>query len=456
MNPQKKWYLNYILGFFLTFVSLAILIRTLGTKIISKNLLFSDLPPTYYELTTVSSPAQTKNSYSFWMSNFFNGDRQGIPLRVFQNRDLFNSIFPGFPFEQIDENFLKRYFQNNFVMNAVWSPLLNKPYEPARMVSHSWTGSLDFFEKFGADAIVLGNSETYHSIVPLELQRLLSSKALSSPFKLLNCTEHAQSVESTTDIARVLASQNKKIEFALWGYSFWAHYKRSSGYIGNQKGHKAQLEQYWKLHSEQPKSSFLKEFANSSLFPFRLSDLISSFKAPTKKGDEIKPVLFGKYLLIPDSIVMDSSAIEKEVNAVVATHGILEGVTEHDCDFDKISKEMDIAIKQLLKTANTVYLFIPPVTPSLVRAAPSCFFPGAQALLRSKANQRVKVNAEDWRWYDVEYKDYVFRNTNTSINLFDNDHLNYAGALKATERLGSWILRERKPASTPVLHSHLK
>src|SRR5437588_390835 len=75
-----------------------------------------------------------------------------------------------------DRELWRHYFSLRFESDGIWSPLLN-PTRPDRMVAVSGDGCATIYQKYGADIVTLGNSQSSRSLIPVQIQTQFGERA---------------------------------------------------------------------------------------------------------------------------------------------------------------------------------------------------------------------------------------------------------------------------------------
>lgn len=341
----------------------------------------------------------------------------------------------GYGHTREDASLWNIYFSQPFQSLSTWSPLLTS-LAIDRSVSHSWSGCLEIFRRYGSDYLVIGNSEVYRNFVPASFQYHLQDKN-APPLRVLNCTRFSAIGEVLGRAVHAVAGSRPKTHAVLWGYSHWNAFHRSPIMDISRKNGFGEIAGYTQdLHSLDTRSLFPKlDWAD--LLPLSLQNL--SDIAHGKAFEEPMPDL---------NTHSESSKLTKErIQSMLQIddyNQFLDGITVKDCDLTAASKEIDRTLQQIFEVTDHVYIYLTPVTPLARRGAPSCFLPKLQQLLQSKSGPRVSVLAKDWDFYGLDYPDFVYHTQNDLHRTFEQNHTNYQGALKVTEKLAAWVASEEE------------
>ena len=371
-----------------------------------------------FNVSTANSPMEAKEKGLFWIDDETPGGQGGAgALSLVENETVYESLFPGYSKEMLsDKNLWKRYFRREFSQHSWFSTQTNTIFQ----VSASGFGCLDVYEQNGADVIILGSSETYHSLAPRILYEKFSTGALAGS-RILNCTMGSEVIPTMTSILGSMQTMKRpKAKWIVLGLSSWLGWADCPGFyeiIREQKLYAPSV------LSTLSKGSIRKAFPGISwAFLNRAND--------SSGGLEIQSKMAGALDLSSEE------AAKKYVRKFIQGYNILHGIGPAACDMNKFSQTIDELIFSMQNVSEKILIFIPPIIPEHVSAYPACFMPNLIATLKKKESDRVHFLNLDFDGFGMQYRDYIY--SNGSINA---PHPKYSGALRISNLVADQLLK---------------
>jgi hypothetical protein len=381
--------------------------------------------PAQYVQPGVLTPEGAKYKHLFWVP--------GIgAVRVLENPDLFDSLFPGYGAARTDAPLWTRYFNELFDQTVYSSVLIDASKSHSLRISASSLGSMDIFRKYGADVLVFGISDTFIPVSAGMLRDGLNETNIPGlrGFKILQCARGHLLPEAVSWYARGLQGAGKKARLALWGYSLVYAHRHPLEAMSRREV----LGLYKNWRAENGIERFDRRFAHPSWDMFLGEGLWRRPEDEAPGG-----------MLIPDAVAADPKALDGFLNkGDAASYSI--GHDENDCDMTELSRNTDIALAELLKVVDKVLVYIPPTSALNRRGIPACIIPNLTAMLKSKAGPHVTVSTDDWKDYGLNDGDYLYASGEDGSWKIDPLHANDAGARKISHGLA---LRAAAALTTP-------
>jgi hypothetical protein len=360
----------------------------------------------------------------------------GIGLRVLQNPDLFESLFPGYQEVLTDTRFWDRYFQETFDQ-AVLSPALMRQGVTDLLVATSWAGSADLYKKYGADILIFGPSTTYDSLPAGLLREDLDN--IGNPLwqnkRVLQCGS-AVYPEVLTRMLSTFTSHGKKSALSIWGYGL-NHTHRAGNYELEQNLARASYKK-WREDT----------FFDGSWPVMAVPHLSWNTILGTGIQQDRETRGHSDRLLIANDVAADRTALEGLLAQQDMSPFSL-GFVAQDCDLSVESAELDRGLAEMLQFSDKVVLFLAPTAPINRRHAPSCLMENLRSLLESKASPRVIVHSGDWDSFGLDYTDFLYPVKTPGMWRIDPSHPNAAGAKKVTAEIARLAVGALTPHDDP-------
>lgn len=442
-RPSTAFLPGVVVGIALGAMLLGALARRMAPPPMTELLptLASGLPAEVLD-TTVLSAAAAKRSRRFFLSRF---DFRGIGVKLLETPRLFEDVFPGYGEARTNATLWDRYFAQEFEANGFWVPSLS-PSAPERLVSFSWAGCATLYRDYGADIVLVGTSQVFRGIVPAEL-----AKTAGSERKILLCARPFLGPEGVQALSRDIAAAGRHARLLVWGYSLW-----DTGFDADHDDEAVTERWEHELRDARTPPSALaghraELFALLSwdhLLPLtyeRARAGLSGAVAPLPEERSLaalksQPEEVG-FWLPADA---DEATTRSLADAAGPRFPPLEKLAGRRCDLANVAAQLDRTLSQALRSADRVFLFVPPVPPTTARVVPECVREGLAKLLRDRSSERVLVETSTWDRYGLEYRDFVYRFTpDGGVARFDPSHTNLAGARKITARLAARLREAR-------------
>lgn len=385
--------------------------------------------PAAAALARYAEPAAT-NYAAAKLRRLFWCDRQRVALRVLEDPELFDSVFPGYGESRLDGAFWGRYFRGQFDQTT-YSPVLMR-LTPTVVLHTSWLGSLDLFRRYGADVMVFGLSETFMGLPAGMLRDELYGAG--AQVKVLQCARGHIFPDTLAWVSRAYADGGRRASLAVWGYSL--------SYTRPRPDHKQIDDGIRSLYRRWRAERFL----GGSWLGWRAPEVPwGLFFGPAlqERLDEGKSVP----LLVPEGIRGDPRALEGLLRRDYLPRYAVDA-REEDCGLREAPAQLDATLAQLLRFSDKVLIFMPPLTPLTTGQAPPCLLPAIRRMLESRAGPRVVVETGDWGSYGLDFADYVFSDGPGRWSV-DPFHVNDGGARKITAALAGVIRREGLAGTAP-------
>jgi hypothetical protein len=369
--------------------------------------------PARYVEPEVLTPEGAKLRRLFWCP--------GVgALRVLENADLFDSLFPGYEAARGDAGLWRRYFTELFDQTVYSAALMKESTARSLRISASSLGSMDLFRKYGADVLVFGISDSFIPVSAGLLRDGLNETGVPAlrDLKILQCARGHLTPPAVSWYAQGLNGRGKKVPLAMWGFSLVYAHRQPLEDMSRREVRT--LYKSWRAENN------IERFDRR--FPHPSWDMLLGAKRPT---DDL-PVPGG--LLIPDAAAADPRALDAFLDKADASVYSI-GHDRNDCDMSQLSRETDAALTDLLQIADKVLIYIPPSSPLDRRGAPSCILPNLTAMLESKAGPRVSVETGDWTAYGLNNGDYLYATPQKGVWTIDPLHANDAGSRKISRVL---------------------
>ncbi|MFI5346120.1 MAG: hypothetical protein ACHQ51_07080 [Elusimicrobiota bacterium] len=374
--------------------------------------------PAQYVQPGVLTPEGAKYKHLFWVP--------GVgALRVLENRDLFDSVFPGYEAARSDAALWTRYFSELFDQTVYSAVLINNSPLHSLRISASSLGSMDIFRRYGADVLIFGISDTFIPVSTGMLRDGLNETNIPGlhDLKLLQCARGHLLPEAVSWYAQGLQGTGQKARLALWGFSLVYAHKHPL----ESMSHREVRNLYKNWRAENGIERFDRRFPHPSWEMFVGEGL-------QKRPEE--EAIGG--MLIPDGVAGDPKTLDEFLeNGDASPYSI--GHDEKDCDMSELSHNTDLALSELLRVADKVMVYIPPTSTLNRRGIPACIMPSLTAMLKSKAGPSVTVSTDDWKDYGLTNEDYLYASGKPGFEKIDPLHANDSGSRKISRGLARRI-----------------
>lgn len=431
MEYSRKFNVAFATGFFFT-LSVVILIgfglsnnekkfhlvsKTVGIHEQSRNL-------------KISSPDSAKLHHLFWASR---GTPDGVALNVLEDSDLFMKIFPGYPDSmRTDKNLWDKYFSREFGSEA-WISYLELKDKTGLQVSYSWTGCLDIYKKYGADIVIIGNSETYRTIVP----DLLGSKF--SNYKVLMCaTSHMVMETAALTLTELKKANPQKAKLVIWGFSAWNAYRGADRYPSLIQSKKDLIQTFVDNPKPQTRIKYLDGFDFQTLLslkiPHYLPEITWQLFFPIQFFDLYK-VEDNHSLTLSLSSGNDPAKLKQFLDSKTGGYDMLQGISSKDCDMTGSSKSLDLVSQAIFDIADEALIYLVPTSELQYKPAPDCFVTSVKSMLETKKSKNLITITLSSENYGLVPEDFLGVSETGKSYHFDKNHPNFYGAQKVTTKL---------------------
>jgi len=396
--------------------------------------------------TSVDSAREAKRRREFWVSS--SKQDFGVGMRVLDDQGAFQGYFPGYPEAmRTDRGLWARYFRLPFT-TATYSRYANFAKGEGRLAYLSSLGCIEIAERYGADILIFGNSETNQAINPDTL-------GAGNTQRVLSCAAAGQTIYSVERLAGRLKSGFKgKAKAVIWGFSPWWLY-RDSEVIRNDE--KVQREEY--LNAFGPHlvpdwmnlrlSDFFPSISWSNFLHASLNELQAKRAAESDGHGEnsrvysADPAAGGFYFSRDD--LTNGAAIEILASKTPPYYQALAGSRDTGCGFERAEAEIKQVVEQLSEVGEKVFIYVPPTTSLMVAAMPACLIHRVTEILQGLAGPHVKVKIENAESYGLSWTDYAVPDYQREGRAFlDINHVNAEGARKVTSRIAAWVQTESR------------
>lgn len=377
------------------------------------------------------SPSSAKTRQLFWARQV--GSRKGIALSSTLRDKIFEEIFPGYAgLVAGDTKFWASYFKLKFSASA-YAPSLND-HASNIAVYFPFSACFDLYKRFGADIVVIGNSETFSGLVPAQISEGLRSFFSDAP-RVLFCTAPGMPLFSTYDIVSTLQRLNPvKPKLLLVGLSYWQAYFDSAVLKTNRNTVLDEIDNFARASPEAIHYSWLSRYFGlgvSSYFEWFTWDLLvppfltsSTTRAPSSNNVSRS---YYKHRNDPEQLAREFEAHE-------STFAPLEGFESKYCADDQFDRTFELGLRTLEKFANKTFIFIPATTRRHQSLAP-CLFQKVKSRLDSVSTLNIATHAVKSSELGLDYTHFLHLGDADNERVIDLNHANYLGASKQTEQL---------------------
>ncbi len=411
-------------------------------KRIEGNKVFAYFPAEYIDVSIPNAIA-AKSKRRLWteVSEF----GLSAALGMLENPETIDEFLPGFPSKlKTDSTLWQTYFQQEFDFD-LYLPSIQKlsPFTHRTLLSSS--GCVLIFQKYGADVVVLGNSETNRAILPTVLSTNL--KVYGKPPSTLMCTQHGADIANFANMARALANTKRKSKATILGVSLWHLIQIPLSASTQSKMDQIKTDPSW-MHVS------LAQLLPAPKWEDWLRFSWQAFKEKTHEKNRWlnsnlieKPMpetaIFdanGKgYIPFAKALFHEETELEKLMGTAVPYYPLLKGMTEKDCDTSLLEERLHALTTQLLQSTEHLFVFLNTTTPIQTRYAPGCALGAIQKALKKVANRRVSIRTDDWRGYQLGWSDFAVQTPVPNRMVIDVNHTNFGGANKVTNHIVKWM-----------------
>lgn len=358
-----------------------------------------------------------------------------VGLRVLENPDAFDSVFPGYSELRSNDALWRGYFRETMVSGMTWAPALNRNPKLPIMASGSYLGNLRIYLKAGAEILSFGTSQAYHALVPAQVSEAASAPGPGGRKRFLSLAMPGGTLSEVSGVIRFVSTRKHRVEWALLGFSpSWAVLNRHPTREAGVRPEVALL---------RGRQGLRKLFDDALAFRppvipwsqvFRWHRPLISAPAPVTNEQGVREHLKRHFISFPKGRHEEPGWLDARVTELMGTN--VKRVSATVCDLYEHSRALDRVLSELKTVAENVLLYIPPTHPLLYRGMPECLLPRIRQLLESKVDDRVRVFLGD---AGVRSEDFVFPFTEArdQLNLL---HVNFQGASKVSAELARQIV----------------
>jgi hypothetical protein len=398
-------------------------------------------PNPLLKLKVLTAPEAKRQGY-FWASD---GTYDGVAIDVRSSPELFAELFPGYPDSmRSDSELWFRYFHFPFSVDSYF-PSVQALTKPSFRMVYSWEGCVEVAERYGADVILIGNSEMFRAINPSRFAKNLPGD------RVLVCGVDGMTNDTAKETAVILrAKLGRKVKAVVWAYSYWNTFSSGDVILHNVERLRHELEVASSF-------LFLEQFSAGRLFhrwgdispahafptfsweSWENSRLAGLFKAKKREGNQVK----GAY--VSRAVALDPVALEETLKKKNKPYyGIFDGFRSCEESLGGADESFSATISALRDLGENVFVYLTPTTPFITKAAPDCVMNKAISMLESSGVHSLTL---DWKAYGLDYSDFLRPTIHPDTLRLDANHTNEVGSKKVTDRIGAWVakqLKERK------------
>jgi hypothetical protein len=350
----------------------------------------------------------------------------GIALKFLSNPALLSSLFPGYSQAAGEPEIFENYGGGGV---GLWSPLLKiSSLEGALLAPVPWLEQIRLFGKYGADAVVVGSSRVFMSVVPQLLSEGIATKEAMEPKVLVfgkylitgaDLIALADRMRMGRQHARLLILGFPRDQ-ALEGARFMADLEQQGAELKHQR--------FEELRATGKRIERAVEWRR--ITPCLFCNLVRmELEGGVTVGDT--------QLSFSKAYSGDLPALERFMHSALT---LSEKQPEEACDLSKTRSFLKAMFTRYLEAADHVLLYTVPETPLSYKELPPCFLPAYRDMLKELAGPQVTTLDEDWNAYGLDLRDYVHPSTdNPAEARLDFGHVNYHGAVKVTRRLSRTV-----------------
>lgn len=408
----------------------------------------------------VTNAAAAKRKEFFWLENT---GGEGYALDALASPALFAALFPGYPEEmRLDRGLWHDYFRRTFEIDA-FAGGLARAYGPEFNVILSWVGCLDIYERYGADVVVIGTSETFRSVVADELAASLKPRFAGRTPRTLLCTATAMQIETAAEIARRLKTLRPDLSpTVLYGLSQsvafvegkrnlrnGAEKRETLAHFDLQRARsRAGLVRFFETYHEVSFADLFPKLTWDNIFPYTMrsraeNEWIEGYAAAAHRPERGKAK--GGY--VPAELRADGPKLAADIAARMKPYyRVYDDYNDaKHCRSAERTRQLGGLGEAFRALSPQVYLYAPPTTPLASGAASECFRREVgEDLARLGKFLGAPVLNQDWQAYGLSYADYVRPTFHPAAYKVDIQHPNYPGASKVTRALGAWMKEEAR------------
>lgn len=404
--------------------------------------------PAGWVATDVTNPTEGKRRHTFW-AEATRGT--GVALRGMDVDDIFAALFPGYDRVSFARNIAAAYFEHKFDQ-PVWIPALSSRFPFGAAAYLSWIGCVRVFAEWGADVVVLGNSEVNEGHVPEALARELSGAIPNG--KVLNCAGPAKSTETLTALAEAMAEEARApVKWVILGIDPATF---TSSPIGTERNRHKDIRTLISRRDETPGLwSHLMAFRPAEHFPRVGWEAIyppsfGEVNFHLKKG-RASPAGERYFTYAWGAPVPEGSPLSPDSLASLARRVASESQAPTDqppCDAPDALARLNAALAASLSLAERALVYLPPVTELKTGLASPERTRCVKEQLLARASDRVRVLTADWSHYGLSHADYLYQLHGENGLRLNVNHTNFRGALKVTHALAREILAAQSPLAS--------
>ena len=384
------------------------------------------------------TPTLAKFLHRAWL--YRSGDAEtGLGVNVLSSPVLFQQLFPGYPEAmRLDGDLWARYFSHRF-NSDVRIPALGASAET--FVSTPWMGCLDIFGKYGADVLILGDSEVSRSLYPFKI-----AGAFGKGTRVLACTRDGMTPMALKQVVEILheriqTGKSHPVARIILGFSLrWID---SPSHWTTDLAEEEEIKLARNILAFEPKL-LIGKMDWKNLLPLTLDDLFSAQRAPDyyASNDFIRKAT----VTYPYSATLPQARIPhlpEVINELAPYYHKIKLGGDLNCHNELgITAPFRELVSKLLTVGERVYVYRNPVTSFRVDEYPSCIATLIGRMFASVTSNRLFTRNESWESYGLEWKDFVLPLPDPNIVSLNLNHTNYLGANKVNQVIGDWIRRE--------------
>jgi hypothetical protein len=412
----------------------------------------------------IRSAQQAKANHLFW-ANFDRSD-VGVAFDVLGDAAAFSDVFPGYPLEMArDENLWSTYFKRDFTASA-WTSYLSSDGERVK-VAQSWIGCLDIFARYGADVLLIGNSETYDTLIPIDIAKSLAPMFEGRTPRVLSCAGNSLDWSlARSTIQELGASAKQKPTLVIIGVSLWAWMVDSPelAYYRDREGARlsAYLREFWGFGEGLSLSRIFPSISWGSVLPDAFQERRNRRFNPPAASNRLRPTVLqakdfeagarvsmtdrATFVFVEKRLSSDQPALERIATQLVPYYDVLSQASPSDCENHRATQELIRLLDSARYFGHQVIAYLTPTTPLLTGAAPPCMRDSIESVLRSQNSENVTTKTGDWVEYGLRYGDFIWSTQWSDVSKLDVNHTNSSGAEKVTAE----ILKAIEPTKRAV------
>ena len=402
-------------------------------------------------LKNYTNPEEAKKEHYFVGIREDRSSGNNFALDLIHHSADLQYIYPGYPQNMYEDRDLwSKYFSREF-NPASWIYQFKQMGGVGVQVIHSWTGCFDIIDKYGADLVIIGNSELYYDLSPDFLAKLLRDSGVPSlkNLRVLNCATSYMLLDMVELTAKELKSRlKKKAKWVVWGFSYWSTYLNSPEFARMRENRNKVFAEYKSSTETGPSNSFILPKLDSKLtWDTVFSPTIDKYQVARERYLGIgtpRPLEEGGY--IPTASLQSPTSLEHAVSQIKPFYRALSNSTEADCNLDKAKPALTRAISAIDRISEKTLIYIPPTTPLHHLAGPACLAENVKTELETRRTQDRIISTLGMEEFGLNYKHYLFPTENKDLLRLDVNHTNSSGAERVTRKIADMIIeKERTP-----------